>query len=295
MTLPTQRQAWLAARIVLTLVAFAAVLWNVDLSAMFAQAAATSPTALLLAAALTAVNLGVGALRWRALLRATGAHSVPPMATLTRLYVVAFFYNTWLPGGLGGDAVRGVAAREAFGERGTSQSLAVVLVERVLGLVGLLLLLAAAAPFAPSGLASPQTLVLCAVMGLAGALGTLVALSAGSRLLPGRIPAIVARAPFAEAVALSVVSQVVGAVAGHAILSAVAPSVTLATSLVAIPLALTSSYLPFLVGGTGVRELAFIALLGRVGVNEVQAVTGSLLIYASQLAVALAGAFLRVR
>ena len=70
---------------------------------------------------------------------------------------------------------------------------------------------------------------------------------------------------------------------------------TLANSFVAIPLAMATAFLPFLVGGTGAREMAFVALYASVGVPAEDAIAASLLVYSTQLAVGAIGAFLRVR
>jgi uncharacterized protein (TIRG00374 family) len=132
-------------RVAVTLAAFGWVFSRVDLSALGAAFGRVPWTSLALAVALTLGNLGVGSLRWRTLLSAFGASRIPSMASLYRLNVIGFFYNVWLPGGVGGDVVRGIASREAFGEAGATGSVAVVFVERVLGLVGLLALAAVTA------------------------------------------------------------------------------------------------------------------------------------------------------
>ena len=110
-----------------------------DLSDALAQ---TSIGTVLAAFAMIAGSLVVGAVRWRALMAAYGAIAPPPLATAIRLYFVAVFYNTYLPGGVAGDVVRGVVTRKSFGDRGTTEAIAVVFVERVLGLFGVFVLAA---------------------------------------------------------------------------------------------------------------------------------------------------------
>jgi uncharacterized membrane protein YbhN (UPF0104 family) len=296
-------------RMAVTVLAFAWILFRVDLAAIATAAQRVSPFAFAAACALTSVNLVVGSVRWSALLSAYGASAIPRFGTLVRLNFVGFFYNTWLPGGLGGDAVRGVASRDAFGPEGTTGALAVVFVERVLGLVGLLLVVAVTSTLFPLPSRDPSTITLGSGLGVVVGIITIAALALGSRLVPlitrlglpsilariaSRLPRIGKPAPFAAGVLLSLATQTIGALTGHVIVASLAPQVTLATSFVAIPLAMATAFLPFLVGGTGAREMAFVALYASVGVPAEDAVAASLLVYSTQLAVGAIGAFLRV-
>ncbi len=293
-----------ALRMTVTIAAFAWILLRVDLRAIGAAAQRVSPLAFLAACALTSINLVVGSVRWSALLSAYGARTIPPLARLVRLNFVGFFYNTWLPGGLGGDAVRGVASRDAFGEEGATGALAVVFVERVLGLVGLLLVVAVTSTLFPLPSGDPGTIMIGSASGVVVGVVTIAALAMGSaiaRFLPSilariasRLPRIRRPGPFGAAVLLSLATQTIGALTGHVIVVSLAPEITLATSFVAIPLAMATAFLPFLVGGTGAREMAFVALYGPFGVPTEDAVAASLLVYSTQLAVGALGAFLRV-
>ena len=294
----------LVLRIVVTVGAFAWILSRVDLPAIGSAASRVPLLMFVLSCVLVAVNLGVSAARWSAMLSAYGATSIPPPLTLLRLNFVGFFYNTWLPGGLGGDAVRGVASREAFGAEGATGALAVVFVERVLGLVGMLVVVALTSAVAPLPAGDPTTITLASIGGVVVGAGVVGGLASGARLarfLPGPIAKIAARlppirhwGPFGIAVLLSLATQTLGAVTGHVIVVALAPSIPLSASMVAIPLAMATAFLPFLVGGTGAREMAFVALYASVGMPEADALTASLLCYASQLVIGLIGAFLRV-
>jgi uncharacterized membrane protein YbhN (UPF0104 family) len=72
-------------------------------------------------AALTTVTvvlfgLVCGMVRWRLLLRAYGAIDMPSWPRIAHLYMVGHFYNTYAPGGVGGDVIRGVASRKSFGD-----------------------------------------------------------------------------------------------------------------------------------------------------------------------------------
>lgn len=300
----TRKRVLLVVRVAVTLAAFTWILTRVDLRAIGSAAERVSPLAFLLACSLVALNLVVSSTRWRALLSAYGASTMPPFTRLLRLNFVGFFYNTWLPGGVGGDAVRGVASREAFGEEGATGALAVVFVERVLGLVGMLVVVALTSAVAPLPTGDIRMITFASIGGVVVGAMVVGALASGARtarFLPAPLAKIAARlppirhaAPFLVAVLLSLATQTLGAVTGHVIVGSLAPEIPLTASLVAIPLAMATAFLPFLVGGTGAREMAFVALYASVGMPEADALAASLLCYATQLVVGLVGAFLRV-
>lgn len=293
---------WAILRLLVTAGAFAWVLSRVDLGELWRALSSISPLALVVAFGLTAGNLVVGAVRWRVMLAAYGATKLPPLGKLVALNYIGFFYNTWLPGGVGGDVVRGVASREAFGDAGTTRAMAVVFVDRVLGLTGLFLVVATTALVFPMPVASGGTVAIGSVLGILAGVAAVASLALGRRLAPmlpgpiGRIaaglPPIVHTGPFVLALVLSLVTQTVVAITGHVIVVALAPSVTLETSFVVVPLAMATGFLPFLVGGTGAREEIFARLYGTVGVAAPDAIAASLLVYGVQLVIGLIGAVL---
>ena len=153
--------------------------------------------ALAIAIALVALNVVAGAARWRVLLAAYGADTRPSLARATKLYFISFFYNNYLPGAVAGDVVRGVVTREVFGDRGATAGLAVVLVERALGLFGVFLLLAIGLATAGAAI-DTGSLWLWSALGIAGSLALVLALPFARRLaplLPGRIRAVAERVP----------------------------------------------------------------------------------------------------
>src|SRR5215207_3536634 len=136
-----QRYGWLV-RWLGTAAGIAYIATLIDIDDVKVAFAKISLAAWLVAIALVGLNVVVGAARWRAVLSAYGAHSRPTLWRATQLYFISFFYNNYLPGAVAGDVVRGVVTRDVFGERGATAGLAVVLVERALGLFGVFLLLA---------------------------------------------------------------------------------------------------------------------------------------------------------
>jgi uncharacterized membrane protein YbhN (UPF0104 family) len=246
--------------------------------------------------AITVVMLGLlcGMLRWRLLLRAYGAIDIPSWPRIAHLYLVGHFYNTYAPGGVGGDVIRGVAGRKAFGEldlASATSGVAVVFIERVIGVSALLVLATGAYLIRP--IPGIESLGLWAALGLGAAAAALIGIAVAPRLAPllpaklGKplrsLPRLFSFGPFLAAVLLSLLIHFINIVAGHAIMHSLEPSVTFAQSAVVMPLIAASAFFPFTVGGAGVREAAFAALYGTVGVPEASAYAASLSFWAIQL------------
>jgi hypothetical protein len=225
--------------------------------------------ALFSAIVLVALNVVAGAERWRVLLAAYGAHARPPLHEAVRLYFVSFFYNNYLPGAVAGDVVRGVVTRDVFGDRGATAGLAVVLVERALGLFGVFLLLAIGLAAAGAAL-DTGLLWLWSGVGIAGSLVLVLALPFArriARVLPvpmrriaERVPALSSATSFVLAAAYSVATQALVALAGWVLLRAIDPAVGLGASLLIVPLAAATTFLPITVGGAGAREAVYVTL-----------------------------------
>jgi len=252
-----------------------------------------------LGAALTAVTvvlfgLTCGMVRWRLLLRAYGAIDIPSWPRIAHLYTVGHFYNTYAPGGVGGDVIRGVAGRKAFGDldwASATSGVAVVFIERVIGVSALLVLATGAYLIHP--IPGIEGVGLWAALGLTGAGAALIGIAIAPRvapLLPEKLgkplralPRLYSLWPFLIAIFLSLIIHSANIVAGHVIIHSLEPSVTLAQSAVLMPLIGASAFFPFTVGGAGVREAAFAALYGTVGVPEASAYAASLAFWGTQL------------
>jgi hypothetical protein len=195
---------------------------------------------------------------------------------------------------VGGDVIRGVASRKAFGDldwAGATSGVAVVFIERVIGVSALLVLTASAYLISP--IPGIEDVGLWAALGLAAAGGALFGIAIAPRLAPllpeklGKplraLPRLYSVGPFLIAIFLSLIIHAINIVAGHAIMSSLEPSVTFAQSAVVMPLIGASAFFPFTVGGAGVREAAFAALYGTVGVPEASAYAASLCFWGTQL------------
>jgi uncharacterized membrane protein YbhN (UPF0104 family) len=281
-------------RIAITLAAVAYLASRVDPSEVVAAWRRLSVGAALFALIVAFTGLGMGIVRWRLLLRAYGAIAVPSWARLGHLYLVGHFYNTYVPGGVGGDVLRGIASRKAFGDvswAGATTGVAVVFIERVLGVSALLAIAACAYFIRP--LPGLENVGLWVALGLAAGVGALGGIALAPKLAPWlpqklakplrALPRLYTLWPFIGAIVASLIIQFLNVVAGHAIMHSLDPAVQFSSSAVAMPLVSASGFFPFTVGGAGVREAAFAALYGTVGVPEATAYAGSLSFWATQL------------
>lgn len=290
-----RRYAFLALKLAVTT---GALLWAFGRAPPLAMAEAVkrlSPAAFATAVCVLFANSAVGALRWREVLRAYDGGPQPPLAFLARAYVVAIFYNTFVPGNIGGDALRAHVTRRAFVH--AADAYVTILVERGMGLAGLLLLAGAGIVVAAPEW-SPWGWLL-----LAGALACFAASAAAPRLattmvarLPERFRARVPQvseprryASLVVASALSVLSQFLAVFSSHLLVYALSPGVRLGDSMAAIPLAMLSLYVPVSVAGLGVREAAFVALFARAGVAAADATAASLAFMAALMLCGLVG------
>jgi glycosyltransferase 2 family protein len=263
-----QRYGWLL-RWIGTCAGIAYVATLIDVADVKVAFSKISITAWVVATALVALNVVIGAARWRAVLGAYGALTRPSLVRATQLYFISFFYNNYLPGAVAGDVVRGVVTRDVFGQRGATAGLAVVLVERALGLFGVFLLLAIGL-VAAGGTIDTGSLWLWSALGIAGSFALVLALPFARKLgrfLPGklreiaeRVPALSSTPAFIGAAVLSVLTQVCVALAGYVLLHAVEPRVELGASLLIVPLAAATTFLPITVGGAGAREAVYVTL-----------------------------------
>jgi len=83
------------------------------------------------------------AVRWRILLGAAGV--TIPFWILIRLHYLGFFFNTFMPGGTGGDIIKAVYVTRHSSQK--TEAATMVLIDRIIGLVGVLMMSAAVVVF----------------------------------------------------------------------------------------------------------------------------------------------------
>ncbi len=300
-----RQRAFRWARIAVTIGAFGYIMRRVDPAEVLAAGRQLSASAFLLAFGFVALGFSLAIARWHALLRAYGAIDMPSWRRLGHLYLVGFFYNTYAPGGVGGDVVRGAAGREAFGDpswASVTSGVAVVFIERVCGVAALLTI--AATAYLRWPLPGVQDLGFWAGLGLLASVAAVLGVAIAPRMAPYLPPALgeplrgLPRLhriwPFTFALLLSFCIQGLNVAAGHAIMHSLSPEVSLSESAVAMPVIAASAFFPLTVGGAGVREAAFATLYGAAGVAEAVAYAGSLSYWALQLLLGALGGLLNL-
>ena len=242
----------------------------------FMEALRSIPLSLLLPALLLGVvNVSLGGIRWRLLMRGFGARQLPGIPMAIRVFFVGLFYNTFIPGSVGGDVVRGVVSRRMFDNPVTS--FVVVLLERLIGLSALGLLFAAGLIWGPKVVAVHSAWSWGAVLIAVG-----VVLVIGV-LLGGRLSFLWRRIPRAErpmdligVFGISFVGHCLNITTIYLLARGMGLSVGALALAFVVPVALVAAILPIAILGMGPREVAMVALLRVIGVPAEQGVALSL-------------------
>jgi uncharacterized protein (TIRG00374 family) len=134
------RRALVWAKVAVSLALLGYLLSTTDLATLHDRFRRGDTMLLAIAVVLYTVTLAIATWRWRMLLHAQGYQA--SMGKLGASYLVATFFNNFLPSNIGGDVIR---VRDSSAVTGsTTTSLAIVAIDRILGL-GALYLLAVAA------------------------------------------------------------------------------------------------------------------------------------------------------
>ena len=143
---PTRRYGLLALKIVVSLALLTFLFSKVDMAVLWQQAKHASMAWMAVALAIYAVTVVVGVWRWGLLIQAQHVHI--PRMRLAGSFLVALFFNNVLPSNIGGDVVR--IADTAKPARSKTLATMIVFMDRVLGLMGLVLVAAMGATMASS-------------------------------------------------------------------------------------------------------------------------------------------------
>jgi glycosyltransferase 2 family protein len=153
----------LAAKVAVSLALLAYLFSTTDLAALKERIRTGDTFLLVFCMAIYGLIIAISIWRWKLLLHTQGYRAT--MSHLSASYLVATFFNNFLPSNIGGDVIRVRDSSRLTGS--TTASVAVVIIDRILGF-GALYALAVVA-YAAGG---PS------VRGLAGALPTLIGLAA---------------------------------------------------------------------------------------------------------------------
>jgi len=260
---------------------------------------------------LVVVDRALNAYRWIALLAPTpGAHR-PPVRAMLRVFFVSTYLGTFLPGSVGGDAVRtiglnrlNVPAADAF---------ASVFVDRFLGIVANLVM--ALAGLLLAGDLARDPAVMAGLVGTAGVCAVAAAFifsrhaaAAGSGLAhrfsgrrSGRITRTAVdglrqyaskRPVLLVVLAASIGVQVLRILQAYCLGRSLQIGVPVSVYFALIPVILIVILLPISVNGLGTTQLAFVALFARAGVEPADAFALSVLFLALGVAGNLPGGIL---
>lgn len=126
---------------------------RIDAGRLWDYAGLASPAWLAAALGFFVATILVSAWRWSLLLRAQGV--IVPGMRLVASYLVATFYNNFLPSNIGGDVIR---VKDTAAEAGSkTRAATIILVDRGLGLMGLVFVAALGASFGYGGDAASRS------------------------------------------------------------------------------------------------------------------------------------------
>ena len=278
-----------------------------DLSDVWTRARSADPKWVALALGLYGTMILISAWRWRLLLETQGAPG--PMGKLTGSWLVATFFNNFLPSNIGGDVVR--IADSVVLTRSRTVAATVVLVDRAIGLAALLVVAAAGSWIAVhSGIPVPasQYVWIAAIGSVLAGLPTLVYPQLLARLLSplaslhpelfgARIDRFVATVQRMgadhgrvwQAVAGALIVQLLLVAYHLAIAHAIGTPLPWHLGLVVVPVSLALQMAPVSVNGFGVREAVFTYFFARLGLPADAALALSLLSAGLIMAFSLSG------
>lgn len=296
---PTRRVAVVAVQAALTVVLLV-VLWRVaDGAGAVRILIAANPWWLLAAALLLMLHTVLSALRWRVTAAPLGIALTRRQATSE--YFLAQLVNTTLPGGVLGDAARAARSRHQANLR---LAVGAVVVERAIGQVALLVVLAAAFAatlLAPGGVEWPRGIATLVGAVLAGAVVLAVIAAIALQVHPPRADtrlgrtvdglrrSVAERSVLRAQVLLSagLTAAILAAFACCA--AAVGAPLPPAAVVAVVPLVLLAMLLPLSIGGWGLREGAAVVLLPIAGITATQSLAASAAFGLVALAAALPG------
>ena len=276
------------------------VLRGADFGAALARMAELSPSAAILSVALLLLHCFVAGWRWRMIMQLFGPALTP--RTSIRLFFEGYFFNNALPSTIGGDGVRIYRANRLG--LPLAASVNGVLLDRVTGLTGLFILVAAGQPLLYARVDDAATRFAFAAIllaGIAGIAALILARRIPEPLLPARLRDPVRKLSEATRAAylhpaislpvlgLSVAVHGLIVMSVHVIAVGLGLDVGLFESLVLVPAVILLSTLPVSIGGWGLREGLMVAALGLAGVPADAALSVSILFGLAQILAGLPG------
>jgi glycosyltransferase 2 family protein len=289
-------------------------LWRSDPRAVWRAGAGAAFEPLLVAVLLVLVDRALMAYRWFVLLRPLEHHRLPPFGVILRIFFVSTFVGTFLPASIGGDAVRAYSLSRH--NVPAADAVASVFLDRMLGVLSVLLMALVGLVLVPKDLAANAGVVLALGVTtlICAATALLIFNNAAGRLaetLLARLPWVWGRRLAADlvgsvrrysthhrvlAVVLvgSVAVQILRIVQAYYLGVSLGIPQPLGAYFAFIPLILLVMLLPITVNGIGTSQAAFIWLFARVGTVQAEAFALSVLFVALGIVGNLPGAWMYV-
>jgi uncharacterized protein (TIRG00374 family) len=306
------RRVKIAVQVAVSGAVIAFLLWQLNLERTFEIVGESDVRYLVAAFGIFLATTCVMAWRWGALLAAKGIHE--PFRWLVRMYFVSYAAGQVLPTAVGGDAVRIIEHARRRPEARADTAAAVVM-ERVLGSAGTLVLVALGLAVAAGRYKGIRALVILEVVfvGAMIALGVLLFSPATSRQLQRRVFPLGRRlrlerpltslyvamheyrarpGTLTVVLGVTVLTQLSRVMAIWLCGESVGVELSPLVYIILGPLLFLVHMVPFTLNGLGVREVFFVAFLGRFGVDPEPAFAVGFLFYAVSVAVALPGGFI---
>ena len=306
-----RRYTLLAAKLAVSVALLALLFSRIDAASLWAGARRASPEWLVAALAIYFVNILASVWRWHLLLDAQDIDV--PWRTLLGSFLVATFFNNFLPSNIGGDVIRISDTAKAAGSK--TRATTVVLTDRVIGLIGLVFVAATgatmvaslaghvASPIWPSwlwaGFLGAMMVTAPAVLAPSGVGRLLQPLTVfhpewvGDRIdsVTSALSRFRARpSAIARCFAGAVFVQVTVVIFYAAVSRAVHVPVVSWDLAVIVPLSFVVQMLPVSVNGFGVREATFSFYFTRVGLSMESALLMSLVATFLAMLISLSGA-----
>jgi len=301
----TRRHLLIVLKLGVSAILLAVLLRSAHVTELWASARQASLPWLAAALAFYLVNVLFCVWRWRALLGAQNIHL--PARSLLSSYLVALFFNNFLPSNIGGDVIR--ITDTAGPARSKTLATMVVLADRGIGLIVLVLIAAVGATMA-AGIGVPASWLWLGFLFMAAAATPVVLAPSGvGRLLQpltvlhpewvgGRIDNLTTTLERFRSSPLALGTCFAGAVLAQgsivlfyfAVATALGIDATVWHLAVIVPLSFVVQMLPVSMNGFGVREATFAVYFVQIGLSKSAGLLVSLVGAALIMLVSLIGA-----
>jgi uncharacterized protein (TIRG00374 family) len=270
------------------------LLWQSDPPAVWRAARSADWRFILLACVLVALDRVLMAYRWWTLLAPLDNHGRPPVGIVMRIFFISTFVGTFLPASVGGDAVRAYGlSKEGVGG---VDAVASVLMDRLLGVVSILMVAIAGAMLARDLIDIRPLFPALAILTVACAASLAVVFSPRAAVALARVIVLLPRGretaaklvaaiqryatlhlPMANVLVCSIAVQLLRVLQTYCLGVALGLAVPLGIYFALVPIILLIVLMPITINGIGTAQAGFVWLFSRAGVASAPAFALSVL------------------